>query len=275
MVYGAARKRGYAVDPATSAQEMKMMLAIIKPMKEPIEKGLDLPSPGITLSYALMGMHAEGHAPDEYTDVLIKAIKRTQLPDGRFPILPFRPPMEASSITGTALSIRAMKLYDKNGADSIRRAQQWLMTAEPNTTEELNMKLLGLAWSGAERKVIERAAAAVVANQRQDGGWGQMPGLESDAYATGQSMFALQEAGLANAGDPIARGSAYLLRTQLADGTWHVRTRSNPVQELKESGFPHGRDQWISAAGTSWAALALANSQPELPMITQASSGTP
>jgi len=65
-------------------------------------------------------------------------------------------------------------------------------------------------------------------------------------------------------GQRVDRGVAYLLRTQLADGTWHVRTRSSPFQPLKDSGFPHGRDQWILAAGTSWAAMALTLSQPEV-----------
>jgi len=39
---------------------------------------------------------------------------------------------------------------------------------------------------------------------------------------------------------------------------WLVRSRSFPFQPYKESGFPHGKDQWISAAGTGWAAMALA-----------------
>jgi hypothetical protein len=43
----------------------------------------------------------------------------------------------------------------------------------------------------------------------------------------------------------------------MADGSWHVRSRSFPLQPLKESGFPHGKDQWISASGTGWAAMAL------------------
>lgn len=59
----------------------------------------------------------------------------------------------------------------------------------------------------------------------------------------------------------------YLLRTQLDDGSWLVRSRTMPLQPYKESGFPHGRDQWISAAGTSWAAIALGLTQPELPRI--------
>jgi N-acyl-D-amino-acid deacylase len=36
-----------------------------------------------------------------------------------------------------------------------------------------------------------------------------------------------------------------------------VQARAIPVQPYKESGFPHGKDQWISAAGTSWAVMAL------------------
>src|SRR5215813_1842677 len=46
--------------------------------------------------------------------------------------------------------------------------------------------------------------------------------------------------------------------TQLEDGSWYVRTRASPIQPYFESGFPHGRDQWISAAATNWATMALA-----------------
>ena len=36
-----------------------------------------------------------------------------------------------------------------------------------------------------------------------------------------------------------------------------------PFQPYKESGFPHGKDQWISAAGTSWAVMALSAATPK------------
>ena len=125
------------------------------------------------------------------------------------------------------------------------------------------MRLFGLAWSKADAKHIEQAAAELLAQQRADGGWAQLSGMESDAYATGQALVALHEAkALRGTDKAYQHGVAYLLRTQLADGSWVVRTRSSPVQQLKDSGFPHGRDQWISAAGTSWAAMALALSQP-------------
>jgi hypothetical protein len=54
------------------------------------------------------------------------------------------------------------------------------------------------------------------------------------------------------------RGAQYLLKTWKPDGTWHVQSRSFPFQKQFESGFPYGKDQWISAAATSWAVMALA-----------------
>jgi hypothetical protein len=41
-----------------------------------------------------------------------------------------------------------------------------------------------------------------------------------------------------------------------------VKSRSEAFQPYFESGFPHGKDQWISAAGTSWAITALALTNP-------------
>jgi len=44
----------------------------------------------------------------------------------------------------------------------------------------------------------------------------------------------------------------------LEDGTWFVPTRAFGFQRYFETGFPHGRSQFISAAATSWAVIALA-----------------
>ena len=81
---------------------------------------------------------------------------------------------------------------------------------------------------------------------------------------TGASSFtgywfagALHEAGI-NVRSPVySSGVSYLLRNQYADGSWLARSRAYPVQLYAETGFPFGRHQWISAAGTSWASLAL------------------
>jgi uncharacterized protein (TIGR03067 family) len=52
------------------------------------------------------------------------------------------------------------------------------------------------------------------------------------------------------------------LKTQQEDGSWLVRSRSKPFQPYYESGFPHGKDQFISSAASAWATTALALTCP-------------
>ncbi len=71
--------------------------------------------------------------------------------------------------------------------------------------------------------------------------------------------MALRETGALAATDPAyQRGVRYLLNTQLEDGSWFVKTRSITIQPYFDSDFPHGRNQFISAAATNWATMALA-----------------
>ena len=85
-----------------------------------------------------------------------------------------------------------------------------------------------------------------------------MPGTKSDAYATGQALYALRVgAGMGHSDPAIERGLRFLVETQLEDGTWFVRRRAFPFQPTMNSGFPHGRDSWISTAATICAVLAL------------------
>jgi hypothetical protein len=51
-------------------------------------------------------------------------------------------------------------------------------------------------------------------------------------------------------------------RTQREDSSWYVKSRSRPFQTYFESGFPHGSDQFISAAASGWAVAGLAQSYP-------------
>ena len=117
---------------------------------------------------------------------------------------------------------------------------------------------MALSWSNASSASVSSALKALIASQRSDGGWSQLPTMGSDAYATGQALYALSASGKIPATDPVyQRGVKYLLRTQAPDGSWHVKTRSIWIQPYFESGFPYGHDQWISAAGTGWAVMAL------------------
>ena len=59
--------------------------------------------------------------------------------------------------------------------------------------------------------------------------------------------------------DPIYKaGVDYLLKTQMPDGSWFVRSRAMKLQPYFQSGFPYDHDQWISTAATAWAVTAIA-----------------
>jgi hypothetical protein len=182
-----------------------------------------------------------------------------------------RPPMEASHFTTTALALRGLRYFgtrSQAGAveDRIRHARAWLTTSRPVDTEDRVFRLWGLKYADAAPAAIESGAKDLLAAQRSDGGWGQTEKLASDAYATGSALVALHQAGRLATVDPAyRRGVAFLLRTQEADGTWFVASRSRPFQTYFESGFPYGKDQFIAVAASGWAAAALALTLPEKP----------
>jgi hypothetical protein len=174
-----------------------------------------------------------------------------------------RPPLTTDDFTPTAYMVRAMTVYGPPGeaADTtarIEKARRWLMNTKPDRLQEHAFKVLGLKWASADRRSIDAAARALLALQRPDGGFSQLPTLPSDAYATGVALWALHEAGIPASHQAYQAGLRYLLSTQAADGTWHVRSRSLEFQPYFESGYPYQRDQWISAAGAAYATFAIA-----------------
>ena len=139
--------------------------------------------------------------------------------------------------------------------------------------DDRGWRLLGLAWAGVDKNATQQALRELLAAQRTDGGWSDIPSTESTAYATGQALFALHTAGLPSSDPAYERGVQFLLKTQQEDGSWYVKTRALGFQPYFDAGFPHGFDQWISAAGTSWASMALASASPK-PLPTLNSSQT-
>ncbi len=85
----------------------------------------------------------------------------------------------------------------------------------------------------------------------------------SDACSTGSALVALHLAGgVAPIHSTYRRGVQFLIRHQHDDGSWLVKSRSHPFQTYFESGFPHGADQFISAAASGWAVAALTCPSP-------------
>jgi ankyrin repeat protein len=265
MAVAAARKHGLPVNEEIARSQLRGIGAFVEANRERLLQAVGIPGGTDTAAYILLGLAAEKYPPNSATDALARYLKNRQAPDGRWRIQTqgTRPPLESSDFENTAAALRSLRVYAPKPLrgqyeESVRRAADWLRRTEPHTNEDRVFQILGLTWAARDREFVRRAARDLLAEQRPDGGWGQLPFLASDAYATGQALVALSESGLA-AGDPAyKRGVAFLLRTQHEDGSWFVKSRAIPVQPYFDAEFPYGQDQFISAAATNWAVMALA-----------------
>ena len=273
MAVSAARKSGFRVDEKIAAQQVKVNVFGMEKLRENMRQGFFLPTTDffapVIMSYVLVGLDAEHYQPDMNTDAVAMFLKGRQSPDGHwaYPLGDSRPPLCSDYIGQTALSMRSLQLYapkvHKAAYDqSVQLAAQWLAKALSKNNDDRGWRLIGLAWAGKDKDAMQKAMRELLAKQRSDGGWSDLDSMESGAYATGKALVALQTAGLPVTDAAYERGVQYLLKTQQEGGSWFVKTRALAFQPYFESGFPHGFDQWISAAGSSWASMALSLASP-------------
>jgi hypothetical protein len=222
--------------------------------------------------YILLGLHAEHYPPSFYTDISVDYLLTQSKPDGSFLAESGRPPLETGDIHLTALAIRAIQLYASPAkANKVKeltdRTRHWLETTNSLQQQELAFKLLGMHWCGSNPDGKRKVAETLVSMQNADGGWSQLPTMTSDAYATGQTLYALFESGMIGPLDPVyQKGIRYLLKSQDETGAWIVQTRAYAIQPFVNSDFPpYDENQFISAAGSNWAVMALLNALPDKP----------
>lgn len=260
-----ARKNGLSLADDLSTHPTTASLEMWAPSREDFLAG----NCGVfgflgNVSYGLFGMAAEGVRPNDITDAATLCLSSLQLPDGRWEGGDMRPPLAGRlPILYTALGISALKTYMPPAArakaeSQIAKALNYLRTAVPSDTQGESFRLMGLVWGGASRAEIGGQASRVRRLQQADGGWAQRESMKPDAYATGQALYALHLSGSRVSDPAFQRGTGFLLRTQGKEGTWFVPSRTLGFQPYLETGFPYGRDQFLSAAGTAWATIALA-----------------
>jgi ankyrin repeat protein len=262
MTVAAASESGFPVNQAITESDVKTTANFIGGWRDRVLLGVGIPGDADTMSYILLELAAAHFQPNPSTDAMVRFIEDHQQQDGHWFIFAHRPPIESSDFVATATSMHAIQIYGgktAGSADAVRHAAAWLEHARPVTTDDMSFQVLGMGWAKRSKQSIGRAADALLAEQRADGGWAQLPSLQSDAYATGEALTALSSSGALKTSDAAyQRGVKFLLDTQLADGSWYVHTHALRIQPYFETGFPHGRDQFISAAATNWATQALA-----------------
>lgn len=218
-----------------------------------------------TVSYGLWTLALAEAQSDDVSAAMASYLISTQQADGSWKPPSNRPPLEVSSVSCTVLSAIGIKRFSsadqrETATRAVVKAQAWLTQAALPEQEDLNFALWGqFLLEGTDESRID-LRDRILTSRQADGGWSQNPSLTSDAYATGQTLFILAECGLSPAEAAFREGVAYLLETQQDDGSWHVVTRSKPIQPWFDNGDPHNKDQFISIAATSWAAAALARS---------------
>ena len=265
MVLRLAEERGVPIDRESRHQEIAKAYGFLSSLDRAVQQ-THLIDPSMDYGMALVAAHDAGVPASLSTAVYARLIASRQRPDGRWVTIDVRPPQSHGEFTSTAFAMRAIQLYlparfASETRDRVERAKTWLQANEPHTTEDRVFQLRGFVWAGVDARVRESAVAALTGQQRPDGGWSQLPRLESDAYATGEALVALHEAGVPASNAAWQRGLRYVRSTQKPDGSWLVRSRMHEQRLVSppyfESGFPYGSNQMISALATSWATAAL------------------
>jgi hypothetical protein len=267
IAVGAARAKGITIDEKAAVERTAQITAALNGSQLEGAAPLGGADNNLYLAEALLN---SGYASDRKTDILAANLAAYQGGDGGWHLPGYaRSPLQDNDFSRTAMAIQALKTYGTPGRaaemkERIERAKQWLLRATPVTLEDYDMRLFGVAATGASAAQLRKLAEPILARQRPDGGFAQRDTLASDAYATGMTLRALANAGVVKPADEVYRkGVRFLLGTQKPDGSWHVISRATKFQIYFESGFPHGHDQWISTMGTGWATSALALSIPK------------
>jgi len=270
-----AKELGFAVDAVSAKTQVQPWLEMVELNRARLQKTLETEDGVLADMIGISGDGSSGDAVnlnaqleagmprDSLREVRALLLARKQLADGSWRNGLPRVPILSSDFTVTAAAARTIEAYGASAdaaeiKDRVGRAKEWLIANQPATTDDKVSRLLGLRWTHADERLIRSAADLLKREQNADGGWSQLRGLNSDAYATGSVLVALHWAiGLPVTDPTYKSGVEYLLKNQEADGSWFVHKRAAAGNVYFETGFPHGKFQFISYAGSCWATMAL------------------
>jgi hypothetical protein len=266
-----AKSQGYAVDAEFLAHTVRWTKDQFVPRfskpRDPRE-GWNLVSvPAIYLG--VMSQNLPILSRDEIHQVAVH-LARHQEEDGAW-LLPRpsngAPPIWESRETVALLAYLAWEASvpaDPEEATAARvsreKAAAWLRKTEPtDSTQATALRLLLDVRTGKSAKELQVGIDRLLSRQNSDGGWSQVKDSPSDAYATGQALWALSFVGVKNDRPEIGRAVSFLVANQREDGSWPMTRRSHPGVKPGPFVVP------ITYFGSAWAMIGLVRSVPPAP----------
>jgi N-acyl-D-amino-acid deacylase len=277
-------RAGFSLDKAWLKSQVDRTLKYFEERIDDMDEGDHVPGGAATTGFGFWALQLDQRPPDRTTTSMVsyllqiqgvsrlrddkKGVPPPEARDGHWQTSCRREPMQASLIGDTVLVLMGLKHYatTEQTAAARAKAEQWLARAPLRDQQDRLWRLWGLHYLGGDEVLKASILAAILSEQRDDGGWAETKGRQSDAYSTGQTLFMLLKTGIAADHPAINRARDYLLKTQHADGSWlamsHVKNKAQPYFE---NGDPHGEHQFLSTSATAWATAALAQLLPAKP----------
>src|SRR5262249_10531339 len=164
--------------------------------------------------------------------LLLKTVTWEQTENGSWSTWPeTRPPIFGTSDeTLTALATLALLPAASSGDAAAKMARdkalKWLVdTKSDDDPQSVALRLLLWTKLGRPEVQLQPLGKTIQDRQQADGGWGQARGMGSDAWATGQALYALAHAGVKPDDLMIHRAHTFLIKTQRDDGSWPMTSR--------------------------------------------------
>jgi Squalene-hopene cyclase C-terminal domain/Prenyltransferase and squalene oxidase repeat len=276
-----ADRQGYAIDKEFVKNTAESLLGSLEKLRSskifpdpaappdprPQGRGLNMGLPFLAVAARSLPSLSEGQK--QSLKLIAEEIVKKQQPDGSWEFFATlrRPPINESQTTDAAWIV--MALEGELGPDTsesqraaLAKATAWLAASKlPSTLQDKVFKVLLAARAGKPRDEMKTTIDELLALQRADGGWSQIAEWESDAYATGQTLYVLALEGYNADQREIKRAIDFLVKTQKPDGSWPMKSRSTP------DGSPGSSKLLtpINCAAASWATLGLARLVPKRP----------
>jgi hypothetical protein len=259
-----AKKQGYTVDEKVLDEMTSWVVG-----KDYLERLLTRPATREEIVFneapllLALGIEAgDTSATQDSLKRLLASVVNDQEKDGSWKRVNEARPILSSPDTLTTLALLALSAPNapdmgREGKAAQERAMQRLKTVEPD--DELQPTVLRLIlWrrlglpSSEWRPLVQQLRSA----QNDDGGWSQIKEAKSDAYATGQALYALAEAGVPD-DEAVRRARSFLAKSQREDGAWAMTSRA-----IMGNGKVATKFEPITHAGTAWAVMGLVRTAP-------------